>query len=333
MDNPTTDVAVRMDDRIRLVSAVLAATDFPEKSQQRKRHGTHAHARGTSKHVAPYANHQAVLYTQALLDKGAPVEALFTLVMQCSWPGLEVKKIPRWAPPGWNKHLLDFYEQVDLAQWWEAEHNVWESALKQSNRVFAQVSFKEFLKPFVGDVRKDLVFVPNLSYPTDQEIGIRNGNELLSIVYPPLAWGDSPPWPFDEESMLTHSYRAALTQFGRILLYSYLHAHADQLAEVSKTTLPVSDQFKALHPTWEDQFATLFVAAAVAMYLEDYVNEAEAKAYVLMEKKARGMTILPGTVSVLRRYLQEVGNRYEDLLDFLPVFPKQLRVAKKIVSL
>jgi hypothetical protein len=39
-------------------------------------------------------------------------------------------------------------------------------------------------------------------------------------------------------------------------------------------------------------------------------------------------------MSVLRRYLSELDNgRYTDLIDFLPVFPKQLRVAKKIVTL
>jgi hypothetical protein len=46
------------------------------------------------------------------------------------------------------------------------------------------------------------------------------------------------------------------------------------------------------------------------------------------------MTILPGTISVLHRYLRERdAGRYDTLLDFLPVFPKQLRVAKRLVSL
>jgi hypothetical protein len=53
-----------------------------------------------------------------------------------------------------------------------------------------------------------------------------------------------------------------------------------------------------------------------------------------MERKTNGMVILPGMVSVLRRYQNEVEKgRYKDLLDFLPVFPKQLRVANKIVTL
>jgi hypothetical protein len=43
---------------------------------------------------------------------------------------------------------------------------------------------------------------------------------------------------------------------------------------------------------------------------------------------------VPGTVSVLRRYLQEKGGaKYSTLVEFLPYFPKQLRVAKRIVNL
>jgi len=46
------------------------------------------------------------------------------------------------------------------------------------------------------------------------------------------------------------------------------------------------------------------------------------------------MAMLPGTVSVMRRYLQEVGKggKYNNLIEFLPYFPIQLRVAKKIVT-
>ena len=39
------DVRVKLDDRVRLLGAVLAATDYPEQMQRVKPHGTHAHAR------------------------------------------------------------------------------------------------------------------------------------------------------------------------------------------------------------------------------------------------------------------------------------------------
>ena len=72
----------------------------------------------------------------------------------------------------------------------------------------------------------------------------------------------------------------------------------------------------------------------MAIYLEDHVSQAEANAYVLMERKVRGLEVLPGVISVFRRYVTELENgRYQNLLDLLPNFSRQLRVANRIVTL
>ena len=158
--------------------------------------------------------------------------------------------------------------------------------------------------------------------------------QLISIVPPPLAWGESPPWPYDEETRLAeHTYPMALAQYARLLMLNYLRENADKLGDATTTELPISDELKVRYPTWEDQFLALFQSAVVAIYLEDYVSPTEARGFMLMEKRIRKMTELPGTVSVLRRFLQEKGNRYNTLAEFLSVFPKQLRVAKRIVTL
>jgi len=330
--HPTPDVTVRLDDRIRLISAVLAATDWPDKAYERRPHLAHAHARATRKFLAEHQSHDAVRTMQNLLDQGAPLEALYTFVMVLSWPSLETKALPRWVPPRWHQQLRDFYDKTGLEQWWKEEADEWNKSLSESRKMFEKVSFKPFLQPFLGEIPEDLIFVPNISYPAEQEVGIRLGKELIAIAPPRLAWGESAPWPFDEDP--GHVYRAAISQFGRILLLTQLRANGERVAEASKTALPISEQLAALHPSWEDQFITLFIAGAVAIYLEDHISKAEAQAYVLMERKTRGMTVLAGTVSVLRRYLSEQQNgRYNGLLDFLPLFPKQLRVAKRIVSI
>ena len=184
----------------------------------------------------------------------------------------------------------------------------------------------------MGAVTEQLVFIPNISYPTDQELGLRIGDTLVCIAPPRLAWGDSPPWPFDEDP--AHVYRATISQYGRMLMLTFLRSHGEQIAEAAQTPLPVGDQFQVMYPTWEEQFTSVFVAAAVAIYLEDHVSKAEANAYVLVERKVRGMTVLPGAISVLRRFLSErESGRYQDFIEFLPAFPKQLRIAAKIVTL
>ena len=334
MDSNHHDVTVRLDDRIRLMAAVLAATTWPERAQQRRPHGTHAHARATVRFLAEHRAHPAVQALQGLLDEGAPLEAAFAYALSLSWPGLE--PLPgvdmRWAPPHWAAQLRAFYEQTGLGAWWQAEDAAWQNALHQARRVFARAAFRPFLGRIIEAVPEHLVFIPSISQPTDQDIGLRLGSALVCIAPPRLAWGDSPPWPYDEDP--AHVYRAALTQYGRVLLLGYLRAHADRLAAAAAVPLPLSDQFRAMYPSWEEQFTVLFVAAAVAVYLEDHVSKKEADAYVLMTHKAHGMTVLPGAVSVLRRYLNERdAGRYATLLDFLPVFPKQLRVANRIVSL
>lgn len=330
----TGDVTVRLDDRIRLISAVLAATDFPEKSQQRKPHGTHAHTRATRKHLGDHNKHPMVVLTQAMLDKGVPVEALFTSAQLLDEKTFAAQQpLPDWLPKNWDGQLRDFADKTAIRDWWQQEKFSWDKSYAESVRVFKDVQYKKYLHPYFGTVSENFVFIPNISYPSDREVGLRFNGELIAVVPPPLAWGDSPPWPYDEETMIMHAYRATLVTYGRMLLSAVLRANPDKVAEASDSPLPVNDQFRAQFPAWEEQFSELFVTALVAMYLEEFVSEAEYKAFVLMEKKVRGMNILPGTVSVMRRYLQERGNKYDNLIEFLPMFPKQLRVAKRIINL
>jgi hypothetical protein len=195
-----------------------------------------------------------------------------------------------------------------------------------------QADFYGFFKNFVGDISEQLTLMPNISYPSDCETGVRLDGQLFCIVPPRIAWGDNEPWPFDEDP--AHIFRGALSQYGRLVVVSYLRQKAAEVAPLANTLLPVGDTFRKTHPTWGDQFTELFVSGAVAIFLEQAIGPQEAKAYILMENKVHGVTILPGVVSVLKRYLSEHGEgRYEQLSDYLPNFSKHLRVAKRVISL
>lgn len=328
-------VIVTLDDRIRLMSAALAATTYPQAAQDHQRHLAHSHARNTQKYLQTrgYASHPAVKTMQTLLDAKAPLEAFYTLAMQLPWPGLQSGTLPSWVPQEWPEQLWDFYNKSELAAYWEENSLPWQDAMTQSKRIFSEVSFAAFLEPFTGGIAEQFVFMPNISYPANTDLGIRHENQLIAIVPPPQAWGDSPPWPYDDETQLISVYRSAIVQYGRLLMLAYLRANAEKLAEAQQKDLPISQELKKQYATWEEQFLMLFTKAAVAMYLEDYVDPLEAKAYMLIEKKAHSIALLPGTISVLRRYLQERGNRYETFIDFLPYFPTQLRVAKRMMTL
>lgn len=325
-------IQVRIDDRVRLISAVLAGTDWPEKAHQRKGHRPHAHARATQKWVAEYKSHPAITAAQSLLDKKAPLEAFYAYILKLPFPSLEAADNPPWVPEKWNEHLRDFYNTSKIADLWKQDEQVWQKSQHEATTVIKDADFYTFLQPFVGQINEQLVYMPNISYPSDMAVGVRVGGELACIGHPRIAWGDNPPWPFDEDK--GHVYSTSLTEYVRLLMLAYLRQNAEAIAPVTQKPLPVEDDFRAKHPTWGDQFTELVVPAIVALYLENHVSEQEAKAFILMEKKARGVTILPGVVSVLKRYLTEAGDgKYPNFSAYLPLFPGHLRIAKGISAL
>lgn len=336
MTRPT-PIKIMLDNRLRLMSSALAITDFPQKEQDKKRYHAHAHARAVLRylHERKMTTHPAIVNLQEMLNQGVPIEALFALAMYFKWENLSAPVLPEWVPAGWNTQLWDFYQTSGLEDVWQSADKAWQQSITESERVFSKkVYFKTLLEKFVGEIDEEFIFAPNLLYPANREVGIRVENKLISIVPPPLAWGDSPPWSFDEETRLAeHTYPMALAQYARLLMLGYLRANVDEIGDAVNKDLPINDELKAQYPTWEDQFLVLFKSAVVAIYLEDYISPTEARGFMLMEKRTRNMTELPGTVSVLRRFLREKGNRYRTFAEFLSVFPTQLRVAKKMITL
>ena len=70
------------------------------------------------------------------------------------------------------------------------------------------------------------------------------------------------------------------------------------------------------------------IGEAVALFLEQAIGPREAEAYLLMENRLHGLTILPSVVSVLKRYLADCDQgQYHELADYLPQFGDHLRSA------
>ncbi len=324
-------VVVRIDNRVRLMSAMLAATNYPEKSQERKKHGTHAHARGTRKIVTEHSHHPAVTAMQILLDQHVPLSSMYSYAMRLNWPTLTTDDVPRWVPPRWNEQMRHFYELTKLDKWWVYDDEQWQTPIRHLQEAFAKVDLYKFLEPFVGQVVDTLVFMPNVCYPTDQNIGLRVGGELIAIMPPPMAWGDSPPWPYKDDEAL--AYRAALSEYTNILMGAFMRQNDELIASLSDKALPVDDKYILLHPTWEDQFMGLFKASLIALFLEDSVSTLEAKSFLQYMQKVENVSIMPGIVAIFRRYLDEYkAGRYMSFADYLPTLPKHLRVLKTIAA-
>lgn len=319
---------ITLDPRIRLVSAALAATTWPDAEQQRKRHRAHAHARGTALRVQGAAWHPAVRTLQNLLDRDTPLPAIFAHALSLTWPDLQPGQEPTRLPAAWNEQLRDFLQQTDLEAWWAEEAHHWQQALAELSRVLEGVDFRRFLRPFLGEVTHGLFVMPNLSFPSDTEIGISRRNMLFCLVPPRIAWGENPPWPFDEDP--AYILRATVSQFARLLMLAHLRQHAPQIAPAAAQPLPVTPAFAQAHPTWSDQFVALFVSGATALFLEETVGSQEAQAFVLMENRANGLRILPQVIAALRdsRAAYDRG-QIEHLSADLARFTEALRAATR----
>lgn len=333
MSPGSADVTVKLDDRLRLVSAVLALTQYPDDEHKKfGGRGSHLHARNTRKQLAEYVSHPAVTSLQTLLERGAPLDAIFTLALVLKLDAGVIEKPPKWMPPDWDKQLRDFYENTALKKFWAVENEYWLRAVDESRRVLADVAFKPFLSQFVGAFPERLVFIPNISYPAERELCIRMPGEFVCFVPPRVAWGESPPWPFDEDP--AHVYRAVVSLLGNNLMLNFLRTNAEKISLEGQKPLPLTEKFMSQNPAWAEQFTYLFVTSAVAMFLEDHVSRAEANAYVLMERKVTGLDILPAAITVYRRYMREVAEgHYSNILDFIPTFSRQLRVAHRVSKL
>ena len=214
-------VTVRVDDRIRLTSALLAMTAWPEREQEAKPHGIHAHAKATRKHLETFGDNAAVERMQGLLDEGRTLAELFEFALGLSWPGLRARgEVPDWLPSGWTAEIRNFHIAGKLASFWGDEKAIWDEAVSDLEAIFEEGDIAGFLTPYLGDIKQKLVFNPNLSYPTSEVVRFVHGEEVWCIAPPQLATGTNPPWRYGDDpgwAVLT-----AFEGFASVLLMDYL---------------------------------------------------------------------------------------------------------------
>lgn len=297
-----TDVQVRVDDRMRLMGALLAASEYFELSQARKKYGLHAYARALRKRVAPLAGHEAVRDLNNCLEDGFTLADLYAPLLDLDAETLRLAAHSRPAGRPWTapELWLDFAQQAHLQDAWREEAGIWERSVAETERVLTGAALGPFLGGYFGTTTKQLVFMPNIGFPADQEVAPEARAEYIAIVPPRPAWGDSPPWPFDEDP--AYLLRAAILAFSWNLLWDTLGEQTLEFSALLDTDLPVSGVFRLRYPGESDQLCRAIGAGLVAIYLEDQLGSREAKAYLLLEKRMNGLDLLPAAMQVLRAY-------------------------------
>lgn len=323
-------VTVEKDNRVRLLSALLAMTTWPEQEQGFKPHGVHIHARHTREFLAEAEYHPAVITMQELLERGLTLDTIFSYAAALSWPELWISRdAPEWAPKDWHTQMQDFVQKTRITELWDRDDAAWNSAVAEAERALQPGDPVGALSRYFGALDVELVFLPNLSYPSSETIGFRDGKRLVAIDPPPIAWGTNPPWPYDDNPGDTP--RDAFSTYSRILLHELMDANPDQTAAARKIQLPIPNAFRARHPDWFEQFAVLFVSGVTANYLRETFGDVEAKSYIMMVQKANGFDVLPSVLDVMQNYLEgHAAGKHSTFADYLPTFIKSLRVAENI---
>lgn len=194
-------VNVQVVNRLRLVSAVLAGSEWPAYEQEQMgTHAVHPHAKATRHYVSDYADHPAVTTINALLPAGLALSELFSTAVRCDWPMFEPQEpLPgRFSDGVWASQLGDFYVDTALAAFfWADQAAPWAEAENDLRRIFNSDSLYQLLGQLSGTPpAQDLVIMPNLNYPAMQAVVASNRDHIYLLLPPPKAVGESPPWPY-----------------------------------------------------------------------------------------------------------------------------------------
>ncbi len=270
-------LTITIDERLRLVTAVLAASSWPAEEQAQLTHAVHPQAKQVRHFVQPFASHPAVSGANEALLNGVPLTDLFSAARRCTWPGFaptmplpNVLKINDWV-----QSLADFARESSiLTLLWGPQTAVWQEATAALQTIVPDDRLLTALGQ-LGDVgaKTAVTLMPNLVFPALTPVVATAGDTLALLLPPPKAVGESPPWPFDEDPGWVVAIAAE--QLAPHLL-------AGELAALDAASKPVAIHLAAAH--------------CLATLLDDY----EAQAYLLRATKAHHLPQLPALFAQLQ---------------------------------
>lgn len=277
-------LTVSIDNRLRLATAVLAVSDWPDEEQRQTPHAVHAHAKQTRHFLMPFAGHDAVYLTNQALGNGVSLEELGSAALRCDWPTFNTTEpLPQVLQiETWLAALADFAAKTNIAaDLWAAHAQLWETAAAELDAIFTDSPLPVFFARLTGrPLPAAIAITPTLTYPALKPLLATRRDQLWLLLPPPKAVGESPPWPYAEDPSWVVARSCE-----RLLL----HLLANDLRGLDEKTLETA------------------VRAAIVLCLEQAFDEFEANAYLIRSKKAYGLPDLPTTTAHLRQILAENG--------------------------
>ena len=296
------------DSRCCALSAVLAATDWPDREQRPLPRGVHPQAHALKKHVADFRDRASVAYVQAALDANSDLAPLFARALNDD-PELAI-------------HLSEFAAAASLESYW-AEHEAgWAGSVAEVQKHVEGVKFDSFLAELFEAVPDELIIHPNLAYPTTHSFGVSAPGKLVSIMPPRKAVGESPPWPFGDDR--DYVVRLGMHDFTQALLNDLLGRRPELIRPGQNSGL-FPEAFRAGFLTWQKQIVELFAYAAQIIFL-NRLEDGAGDSFAVFERRTRKLVILPGVVDDITNYIAGRGMsaQYANIEVYLPQFAEHV---------
>ncbi|MCP4422012.1 MAG: hypothetical protein GY805_35810 [Chloroflexi bacterium] len=261
---------ISIDERMRLVTAVLAISSWAEDEQNQLTHAVHPQAKRVRHFLRPFSSHPSVNGANEALLNGVALSDLFSAALRSRWPDFtpmaelpNVLKIKKWV-----RSLADFANDTTVTtQFWSEETAVWSSAESTLASIFSENSLMAILAQLQEqELETAVTLMPNLIFPALTPIVATTDGALMLLLPPPKAVGESPPWPFDEDPGWV---------VATVCQHLIPHLLAAELAQVDE-----AQQNVAVH---------MAVAHCLVQMLDDF----EAQAYLLRAKKEHNLPQLP----------------------------------------
>lgn len=326
--------AARIDERARTLSALFAATDWPEREQEPTPFGVHAQAASLRRHVASQRTHPAVAFLQRAFEEiTRDPRPYFGLALHLAWPECTPDEgsteyalaLPELDAAELGEHMREFASAAGLQPYWAAHAPAWEAAVGEIGAHLEGVDLEAFLCSFFGNLNHDLVCIPNPLYPSQFALGIRTPATIYCLIHPRKAVGESPPWSYSADR--EHVLRLMVQEACEALLPSYLARHRDVVTATAgqAAELPFASTFRARYPDWEQQLEQLITFAAMALFL-DLADPGAGDSFTFYEQRMRGLRALPVVVLLFKDYLeQQRAGKYAHVAEYLPRFVSDMK--------
>jgi hypothetical protein len=264
-------ITVNVDDRIRLVSAILALTVGNTEIQDWAY--PHPLRLATQKFLEPFKSHTCTLMFDEIcrrIPPGMPpgdifykVAILLTQPPRIEWDidayhskgfrqeleelyGTVLQEKPyqtlilSFLEPilkGLEKlpfQLSDFFEISKISEFWLKHHRWWKEAVQQCSEIVSSWRISQRLRDFYRDTGGDLLLVPNLTDPPSDCFGPTRRSRKYAILGPPTV-------PINLEACDSdHQYGRKPQYLVNVTFYEFSHGflkrHLDEVPEVIERT-------------------------------------------------------------------------------------------------